>query len=104
MTHVTHEQAGMLEKLGMEIEYRNGYFQRYIVPPTTHQVTDFFRHVKGLHIEIGCSISFNQWYYGIQVKDGDWVGMNGKQRPYDTHAAALSAAIDTALKILKDKA
>ncbi len=126
MTHVTKDQAIALKEAGydwdadafywnlpdshelmQDSQFKNwnklgGYFSA----PDLDTVSRWLREVKGLHVvsvpDVGCHDK--RWCYKgyVRREDGSW-DYEGISKSYRTHDLALSAGIDKALNILKER-
>ena len=72
----------------------------HISRPTLHQLNDWLRNVKGLHVCVDTTLDWSKWYVTISSKsEKQWskIGVC-----CDTHDQALEAGIKHGLKIVKD--
>lgn len=127
MTHVNKETAIALKEAGFDVETNQYYstddndniwdsgifyspngklIDNSIPAPTLDNAVRWLREVKGLHVvsvpDVGCHDK--RWCYKgyVRREDGSW-DYEGISKSYPTHDLALSAGIDKALNILKER-
>lgn len=81
-------------------ENMNAYDMCYS-KPTIHATLDWLREEHGIHICIDCTLDWHKWFITLHDKQEKmWSKGHGS---HDTHATALSAGIETALLIVKER-